>query len=362
MLFPNVFYRAGPVLVRLNCRKFCDHVVAKDSHARPSSRTLKYHFLVCAIPMIGFGVMDNTIMIRAGDWIDNTVGGTLKLSTLTAAACGQALSDTCGVVFGGTIAAMAAKMGMRAAKLSEVQQDMRITRLAGTGGAAVGVFIGCCLGMTNLLFMDLTKRERLQKQKELKTIFRTVAKTSQDLVGVDRATIWMMSEDGVELWTPIGIDGSDRLVITLKMGNESDTDRRKHEGLAVACATSKTVINVEDVYKDERFNPSVDLQTGFRTQSVLCVPVLDISDEDEDFISTCVEDESNLGASLRNLIKDDTPEKIVKTVRKTSGPKVLGVVQLVNKHNWNNKFHDEDIKLAKMMAHHVAIFIKQAND
>lgn len=39
--------------------------------------------------MVGFGFMDNLVMIQAGDMIDSTIGVTLGLSTLTAAAFGQ---------------------------------------------------------------------------------------------------------------------------------------------------------------------------------------------------------------------------------------------------------------------------------
>ena len=36
--------------------------------------------------MVGFGFMDNIIMIQAGDLIDSTLGVTLGITTLTAAA------------------------------------------------------------------------------------------------------------------------------------------------------------------------------------------------------------------------------------------------------------------------------------
>ena len=48
-------------------------------------RELSRHFLVCAVPMVGFGLMDNTIMIHAGNLIDCTLGVTFGLSTLSAA-------------------------------------------------------------------------------------------------------------------------------------------------------------------------------------------------------------------------------------------------------------------------------------
>lgn len=40
-------------------------------------------------------------MIQAGDLIDQTIGVTLGLTTLAAAACGQVVSDFTGVTFGG---------------------------------------------------------------------------------------------------------------------------------------------------------------------------------------------------------------------------------------------------------------------
>ena len=41
----------------------------------PSARQLKYHFLNAAVPMVGFGWMDNTVMIQAGEMVDTTIGG-----------------------------------------------------------------------------------------------------------------------------------------------------------------------------------------------------------------------------------------------------------------------------------------------
>ncbi|EOD36166.1 hypothetical protein EMIHUDRAFT_49391, partial [Emiliania huxleyi CCMP1516] len=56
-----------------------------------------------ALPMVGFGFMDNTVMIQAGNAIDCTLGVSFGLSTLTAlraAAFGQVCSDSAGVLFG----------------------------------------------------------------------------------------------------------------------------------------------------------------------------------------------------------------------------------------------------------------------
>jgi adenylate cyclase len=50
-------------------------------------------------------------------------------------------------------------------------------------------------------------------------------------------------------------------------------------GIAGAAATSGQPVRVADAYQDPRFNRDVDLRTGFRTRSVLCLPLHDRSGE-----------------------------------------------------------------------------------
>jgi adenylate cyclase len=44
-------------------------------------------------------------------------------------------------------------------------------------------------------------------------------------------------------------------------------------GIAGAVAQSGHSIRIDDAYTDARFNRDVDRQTGFRTRSILCLPV-----------------------------------------------------------------------------------------
>ena len=44
-------------------------------------------------------------------------------------------------------------------------------------------------------------------------------------------------------------------------------------GLAGACATTAQVVRISDAYDDERFNPAFDIQSGYRTRTVMCMPV-----------------------------------------------------------------------------------------
>eukprot|EP01047_Picozoa_sp_COSAG01_P068947 COSAG01_NODE_10080_length_2254_cov_2.147100_1_plen_264_part_00 len=87
-------------------------------------RQLGLFALNVAIPMVGFGFMDNFIMILAGDAIDNSIGVTFGLSVLASAALGNLCSDVCGIGMGDVVESAAKKLGLPSAQLS-VQQLAR---------------------------------------------------------------------------------------------------------------------------------------------------------------------------------------------------------------------------------------------
>lgn len=99
--------------------------------------------------------MDNVIMIQAGSVIDNTLGVQLGLATMTAAALGQVVSDTCGVLFGGTLERL---MVVQPAKLTEAQQRLAVIPRLRLAGAVAGVIVGCSLGACTLFLLPDKKR------------------------------------------------------------------------------------------------------------------------------------------------------------------------------------------------------------
>lgn len=140
--------------------------IVKDP-PQPTAKQLAIHALKCAIPMIGFGFMDNTIMIHAGHYIDCTLGVTFSLSTLAAAGIGQIFSGIGGVLFGDTLETVFRQStgGTNTTqKLSTVQKTMRSARIAGVTGGILGVTLGCTLGLINLFFVDEQKANMLKLQ------------------------------------------------------------------------------------------------------------------------------------------------------------------------------------------------------
>ena len=101
--------------------------------------------------MVGFGIMDNVVMIMAGDAIDSTFGVALGISTMAAAGLGQCFSDVAGLTSGGMVDAAVSKLNLRHHGLSAAQLDTKKARFVSTLGACVGVVTGCLIGMTVLL-------------------------------------------------------------------------------------------------------------------------------------------------------------------------------------------------------------------
>jgi signal transduction histidine kinase len=84
------------------------------------------------------------------------------------------------------------------------------------------------------------------------------------LMDADRSTLYLMTEDKTMLWSKV-VQGGSVVDIRLKVG----------EGVAGWVAASGELVNLPDAYGDHRFQPAVDLKSGYRTRSVLAVPMRD---------------------------------------------------------------------------------------
>jgi len=130
---------------------------AKSSEAiipPPSRRELYLVALNQGLPFIGFGIVDNALLIIAGEAIDDTLGVMLGISTMCAAALGNIVSDLGGVVLSTIIEDYCAKLGLPVPNLTTSQRSLRSVRFMRQLGTAIGLTIGCIIGMFPLLFYD----------------------------------------------------------------------------------------------------------------------------------------------------------------------------------------------------------------
>ncbi|CAL4106013.1 unnamed protein product [Meganyctiphanes norvegica] len=131
----------------------------------PTFAQLRHVGFFNAIPFIGFGFLDNLVMILAGDYIDMTLGVSFGISTMTAAALGNTISDLMGIGSAWYVEWMAEKVGVIPPNLSPEQLDLGSARWAANLGRGFGVVLGCLLGMFPLLLIS-TKEEEGGTTKE----------------------------------------------------------------------------------------------------------------------------------------------------------------------------------------------------
>jgi len=120
----------------------------------PTRRQYLLFGLNSAIPFVVFGALDNSIMILGGDVIDDLIGGYMKLSTLACAALANTFADVFGISIGNSVEAFTKKLGLPGAKLTAGQKELPAVRRVGLFSSSFGIFVGCIIGMTPLLFME----------------------------------------------------------------------------------------------------------------------------------------------------------------------------------------------------------------
>jgi GAF domain-containing protein len=127
----------------------------------------------------------------------------------------------------------------------------------------------------------------------------------RNIVGCDRGTVFVLEEGSGRL-AAIHADGGDGRSISLNM----------KLGIAGLTAVAGRSIRIDEAWEDSRFDRSVDQRTGYRTRSMLCVPL-----------------------------------------KSTSGESI-GVVQAINKHA--GPFSEDDLATLEAVAGIVAIAIDNA--
>ncbi|XP_074542321.1 transmembrane protein 65 [Halichoeres trimaculatus] len=140
----------------------------------PTAAQIRYILLHNAIPFVGFGFLDNAIMIAAGTQIELSIGVTLGISTMAAAALGNLVSDLAGLGLAGYVEALASKLGMQVPDLTPKQADMWQTRVSAHMGKGIGVSIGCILGMFPLFFLG----DDDEKEKEAQPVAEAASDSS----------------------------------------------------------------------------------------------------------------------------------------------------------------------------------------
>jgi len=97
---------------------------------------------------------------------------------------------------------------------------------------------------------------------QLNDMLLQISQKACEVMEADRCSIFLHDPHTGELWSTVAL-GMAGEVIRIPSGI----------GLAGHCFQTGEAINLEDAYNDKRFNKEVDSHTGYRTRSVLCMPI-----------------------------------------------------------------------------------------
>ncbi len=152
--------------------------------------------------------------------------------------------------------------------------------------------------------------QALSNTLRLDDLLNLIMREITELMDADRSTLYLVDEARGEIWSKIALKAEVK-EIRQKIGT----------GISGMVALTGETINIPDAYQDERFDPSTDKRTGYRTRSILCIPVWE-------------------------------------PVSQTDQRKMLGVIQVLNKKG--GEFTEEDEGILKAIASQVAVAISNA--
>ena len=99
---------------------------------------------------------------------------------------------------------------------------------------------------------------------DIGALITKIVRKIAEILFCDRASFFVFDQEKRELWSMVAQG------VVLK-----EIRFPAAQGLAGHAVLTNSVVNIQDAYSDDRFNPEFDRKTGYRTRSVLCVPVPD---------------------------------------------------------------------------------------
>ena len=104
--------------------------------------------------------------------------------------------------------------------------------------------------------------KRLNSTLDLAELLNIILQLTTRQTGAERGTVFLIDRERNEIWSLVGM-GLDQHEIRLPISR----------GIAGCVAATGDTINLADAYADPRFESEVDLRLGFRTKSLLCLPI-----------------------------------------------------------------------------------------
>lgn len=97
---------------------------------------------------------------------------------------------------------------------------------------------------------------------DIDVLLKVIAEETKIAIQADRCTVFMLDKDKNELWSKVAL-GMDSQEIRFPAD----------KGLAGYVVKTGEPLNIPEAYNDPHFNPDIDKETGYRTKTILCMPI-----------------------------------------------------------------------------------------
>ena len=104
---------------------------------------------------------------------------------------------------------------------------------------------------------------------DLDRLLKTIAEQTKFALKADRCTVFLIDKEKNELWSKVA----------LGIDNHKEIRFPIDKGLAGHSALTGETVNIKNAYSDDRFNKEIDVQTGYKTSTILCMPIRNLKYE-----------------------------------------------------------------------------------
>ena len=163
----------------------------------------------------------------------------------------------------------------------------RLSTMAGTEAAGPAE----PRGLHDKLAAILNICQKMNSERDLNALLDLVAREAARLLEAERASIFLLDREKRELRSKVALGSDETLRFDARLG------------IAGAAAMSGRTINVEDAYGDPRFHTGVDGSTGYRTRSLLAVPLRSYEGEIIGAFEVLNKTEGRFGAEDEEILK-----------------------------------------------------------
>lgn len=105
--------------------------------------------------------------------------------------------------------------------------------------------------------------QAVSAETDINALLKVIAEETKAAIQADRCSVFLYDKENDELWSKVA----------LGMDDSQEIRFPATKGLAGHVVKTGEAINIKDAYSDERFNKEIDIQTGYKTATILCMPI-----------------------------------------------------------------------------------------